>query len=41
MTVAGEAPKPLRVIDGSVGDTAGVLARVDETKIVASWLAFL
>ena len=41
MTVAGEAPETLRVIDGSVGNTASVLTGVDETEVVASRLAFL
>ena len=37
----GEAPETLRVVDGGVGDGAGVLARVDVAKVVAAGLAFL
>lgn len=37
----GEAPEPLRVVDGGVGDVARVLARVDVAEVVAAGLAFL
>ena len=41
MTIASEAPETLRVVNRSIGDTASVFAGVDETEVVASWLAFL
>ena len=37
----GEAPEPLGVVHGGVGDVAGVLARVDVAEVVAAGLAFL
>ena len=38
---AGEAPEALGVVDGGIGDAAGVSAGVDVAEVVAAWFAFL
>ena len=38
---ASEAPESLGIVDGCVGDAAGVGGVVDVAEVVAAWFAFL